>query len=64
MATGDDLDLVEAVVTCEGNLHDPDFSERFQVLVGKLKSLIYCKSKFLRFTVILAGYFKFSICKF
>jgi len=41
MAGEDEKGLTEAVVTCEGNLHDPDFSARFQVLVDKLKALLY-----------------------
>ncbi len=40
MATGDESNLIEAVVTCEGNIHDPDFSERFQILLGNLKTLL------------------------
>ncbi|CAG7629669.1 unnamed protein product [Allacma fusca] len=41
MAPEDERDLIEAVVTCEGNLHDPDFSDRFQSIVSKLKSILY-----------------------
>lgn len=40
MASGDGRDLIEAVVTCEGNLHDADFSERFQILLGNLKKIL------------------------
>ncbi|CAL8131690.1 unnamed protein product [Orchesella dallaii] len=41
MAAGDEQDLIEAVVTCEGNLHDPDFQDRFRSLVDKLKTVLY-----------------------
>jgi len=44
MASEDEKDFAEAVVTCEGNLHDPDFSTKFQLIVDKLKRLLY-KSK-------------------
>ena len=45
MASDDDeADFAEAIVTCEGNLHDPDFSTKFQLIVDKLKRLLY-KSK-------------------
>lgn len=37
-------EFAEAIVTCEGNLHDPDFLTKFQLIVDKLKSLLY-KSK-------------------
>ena len=46
MASEDEKGLTEAVVTCEGNLHDPDFSTRFQVLVDKLKALLYTSTYF------------------
>lgn len=45
MARGDEKDLIEAVVTCEGNLHDPDFQDRFRELVTKLKSALYISSE-------------------
>ncbi len=41
MASEDEPSLTEAVVTCEGNLHDPDFSTRFHALVDKLKALLH-----------------------
>jgi len=49
MAPDDGTDLIEAVVTCEGNLHDPDFNDRFQILLGNLKSLLYKSSKHVLF---------------
>lgn len=39
--------FIEAVLTCEGNLHDPDFSTKFQVIVDNLKHLLDT-SKFLK----------------
>jgi hypothetical protein len=29
-----------AVVICEGNLHDPDFPDKLNEIVGKLQSLV------------------------
>lgn len=46
MAAGDEQDLIEAVVTCEGNLHDPDFQDKFRTLVDSLKSALYISSEF------------------
>lgn len=31
---------LKAVVICEGDLHDPDFPQKFRSLVGKLKAII------------------------
>lgn len=31
---------LEAVVICEGDLHDPDFPKKFRSLLGKLKSIL------------------------
>lgn len=45
MAAGDEKDLIEAVVTCEGNLHDPDFQDRFRTLVDSLKTALYISSE-------------------
>lgn len=44
MAADSDGDLIETVVTCEGDLGDPDFPRKFQVIVNRLSSLV-CKGK-------------------
>jgi nuclear receptor coactivator 6 len=44
MAADSDGDLLETVVTCEGDIGDPDFPHKFKVIVDCLKSLI-CKGK-------------------
>lgn len=31
---------LQAVVICEGDLHDPDFPQKFRSLLGKLKSIL------------------------
>lgn len=31
---------LKAVVICEGDLHDPDFPQKFRSLLGKLKSIL------------------------
>lgn len=45
MAADSDGDLVETVITCEGNIGDPDFPNKFKVIKDCLKSLV-CKGKF------------------
>jgi hypothetical protein len=42
MAADSDGDLIETVVTCEGDLGDPSFPRKFQVIVNCLKTLL-CK---------------------
>lgn len=44
MAADSDGDLIETVVTCQGDLTDPDFPTKFQEIVDKLNGLL-CKSK-------------------
>jgi len=44
MAADSDGELVETVVTCQGNLHDPEFPHRFQNILDRLENLL-CKSK-------------------
>lgn len=42
MAADSDGDLIETVVTCEGDIDDPEFPDKFKVIVDRLKSLV-CK---------------------
>ncbi|CAK9828125.1 Nuclear receptor coactivator 6 [Anthophora retusa] len=44
MAADSDGDLIQTVVTCEGNLEDPEFPHKFKIIVDRLKSLL-CKDK-------------------
>lgn len=44
MAADSDGDLIEAVVTCEGDLKDPEFPRKFEEIVGNLNSLV-CTGK-------------------
>lgn len=44
MAADSDGDLIETVITCEGNIGDPDFPNKFKVIKDRLKSLV-CKGK-------------------
>ncbi|XP_011335997.2 uncharacterized protein LOC105278539 isoform X2 [Ooceraea biroi] len=44
MAADSDGDLIETVVTCEGDLGDPNFPQKFQVILNCLKTLL-CKEK-------------------
>lgn len=45
MAADSDGEVIETVVTCEGNLDDPDFSEKFDNFISRLGELL-CSSKF------------------
>ncbi|XP_014469463.1 PREDICTED: uncharacterized protein LOC106741710 isoform X2 [Dinoponera quadriceps] len=40
MAADSDGDLIETVVTCEGDLGDPEFPEKFNTIVDSLKALL------------------------
>lgn len=40
MAADSDGDLIETVVTCEGDLGDPEFPNKFKVIVDRLKYLL------------------------
>lgn len=42
MAADSDGDLIEAVVTCEGDLGDPEFPHKFKIIVDRLNTLV-CK---------------------
>ncbi|XP_017762431.1 PREDICTED: uncharacterized protein LOC108552415 isoform X2 [Eufriesea mexicana] len=44
MAADSDGDLIQTVVTCEGNLEDPEFPHKFKIIVDHLKFLL-CKDK-------------------
>lgn len=44
MAADSDGDLIETVVTCEGDLGDPEFPQKFQIIVDRLNSLL-CKGE-------------------
>lgn len=44
MAADSDGDLIETVVTCEGDLGDPEFHRKFEVIVDHLNTLL-CKGK-------------------
>jgi hypothetical protein len=44
MAADSDGDLIETVVTCEGDLGDPEFPQKFQIIVDRLNALL-CKGK-------------------
>ncbi|XP_067214697.1 serine-rich adhesin for platelets-like isoform X5 [Linepithema humile] len=44
MAADSDGDLIETVVTCEGDLGDPEFPQKFQIIVDRLNALL-CKEK-------------------
>lgn len=40
MAADSDGDLIETVVTCEGDLGDPEFAHKFKVIVERLETLL------------------------
>lgn len=42
MAADSDGDLIETVVTCEGDIKDPEFPKKFKTIVDRLNLLI-CK---------------------
>ncbi|XP_018054840.1 PREDICTED: uncharacterized protein LOC108691560 isoform X2 [Atta colombica] len=44
MAADSDGDLIETVVTCEGDLGDPEFPRKFEIIVDHLNTLL-CKKK-------------------
>ncbi|XP_039315638.1 putative mediator of RNA polymerase II transcription subunit 26 isoform X3 [Solenopsis invicta] len=44
MAADSDGDLIETVVTCEGDLKDPEFPRKFEIIVDHLNTLL-CKEK-------------------
>lgn len=44
MAADSDGDLIETVVTCEGDLEDPEFPRKFEIIVDHLNILL-CKGK-------------------
>jgi hypothetical protein len=45
MAADSDGDVIETVVTCKGNLTDPDFQEKFNGFISQLGDLL-CSSEF------------------
>lgn len=47
MAADSDGDLIQTVITCEGNLEDPEFPHKFKIIVDHLKSLL-CKGNIYR----------------
>jgi len=40
MAADSDGDLIETVVTCEGDLTDPHFPQKFEIIVDRLNTLL------------------------
>ena len=44
MAADSDGDLIETVITCEGDLGDPEFPDKFKIIVERLNTLV-CKGK-------------------
>lgn len=52
--------VLKAVVICEGDLHDPDFPQKFRSLLGQLKSILdppKRKKRFLKVDKVSAGPF-------
>ncbi|CAB0045329.1 unnamed protein product [Trichogramma brassicae] len=44
MAADSDGDLITTIITCEGNIDDPEFPDKFKVIVDQLNSLV-CEDK-------------------
>lgn len=51
MAADSDGDLIETVVTCEGDLGDPEFALKFKVIVERLETLL-CQGKYRSYSVL------------
>lgn len=48
MAADSDGDLIETVVTCEGDLEDPEFPHKFKIIIDRLKALL-CNGNLIKF---------------
>uniref|UniRef100_A0ABD2WWN1 Nuclear receptor coactivator 6 TRADD-N domain-containing protein n=1 Tax=Trichogramma kaykai TaxID=54128 RepID=A0ABD2WWN1_9HYME len=44
MAADSDGDLITTIITCEGNIDDPEFPDKFKVIIDQLNSLV-CEDK-------------------